>query len=57
MTARDERGQVVPLAAVLLVVAGVLALGVVRVARTAAEAAQAQAAADAAALARGHRRA
>jgi Flp pilus assembly protein TadG len=49
--APDERGQVVPLAAVLLVVAGVLALGLVRVARTAAGMAAAQSAADAAALA------
>lgn len=47
----EERGQVVPLAAALLVVAGVLALGLIRVASTAAEAGQAQAAADAAALA------
>lgn len=46
-----ERGQVVPLVAALLVVAGVIALGLVRVARVAGDVAAAQTAADAAALA------
>jgi len=47
----DQRGQVVPLAAVLLLLGGVLALGLIRVAATASDLAGAQAAADAAALA------
>lgn len=50
----DERGQVVPLAAVALVLAGALALGVVRVARAVGDQAAADAAADAAALAAVH---
>lgn len=46
-----ERGQVVPLLAVALVLSGVLAVGLVRVAVAASGRAAAQAAADAAALA------
>lgn len=49
--ARDERGQVVPLVAVLLVVVGALAIGLVRVADRVAGVAAAQSAADATALA------
>lgn len=48
---RDERGQALPLMAVLLVFAGVLGLGLVRVGVAAARRASAQAAADGAALA------
>lgn len=48
---RDERGQVVPLMAVLLVFAAVLGFGLVRVGVGAARRASAQAAADGAALA------
>jgi Flp pilus assembly protein TadG len=50
----SERGQVVPLAAVALVLAGVVALGLVRVANAAGGQAAAEAAADAAALAAVH---
>lgn len=48
---QDQRGQVVPLAAVMLLVMGALALGLVRLAATASDVAAVQAAADAAALA------
>jgi hypothetical protein len=47
----DERGQVLPLLAVLMVVIGVAAMGVGKVGAAAASRAQAQTAADAAALA------
>ncbi|MBX3314613.1 MAG: hypothetical protein KF906_09870 [Actinobacteria bacterium] len=50
----DERGQIVPVAAVLLVLAGALALGLVTVARAVGEQAAAEATADAAALAAVH---
>lgn len=47
----DQRGQVVPLLAVALVLFGLLALGLVRVSTTVTHRSAAQAAADAAALA------
>lgn len=48
---RSERGQVVPLLAVGLLLAGVAALGLARIAVASAKTERAQAAADAAALA------
>lgn len=48
---RQSRGQVVPLVAVALLVAGLVGMGVVRLAAAAARQSAAQAAADAAALA------
>ena len=48
---RDERGQVVPLLAALVVLVGLLGLALVRVGVDAIDAARAQTAADAAALA------
>ncbi len=47
----DQRGQVVPILAVVLVLAGILAFGLVHVAVAASQKASAEAAAEAAALA------